>query len=295
MVMQIIERNRAHAEPASEHISQHRLPASAPKKTEQHERLALRLAAFAGLAAALASIAGFIPGVYRDAKMIVEQSHGYDIANLVVVVVLELGLLWASRGSVRGRLVAIGALGCLVYSFVTYAFFMVLNPATLLYIAVLAFGGWSFVAGLTRVDDAQVEAIVNGRLARRTTEAFLAILAVLFAVTWLSQIAAGLLSDGLPPELAAAGWPMNPVWVLDLGFVLPLALLTSVRLVRRRPGAERVAVSFMVFDALLAVSILLMAISSALAGQTIAAPMIAIFLVLLVVSAILVWQALGLR
>jgi hypothetical protein len=292
--MQVVERNLEHAEPASEHISEHRPPTMAPT-TSEDERLALRLAAFAGVAAAVASMAGFIPGAYRDPKVIVDQSHGYDVANLIVVLILQLGLLWASRGSVRGRVIAIGALGCLVYSFVTYAFLIVLNPATLLYIAVLGFAGWSFVAGFTRVDDAQVEAIVDGRLARRTTAAFLAILAVLFAATWLSQIAASLASGSLPPDLASAGWPMNPVWVLDLGFVLPLALLTAVRLIQRRPGAERVAVSFMVFDALLAVSILLMGASSALAGQAIVVPMIAIFVVLLVVSTVLVWQALGRR
>ena len=294
--MRLIERKWEHVEYTSEdeRASKGRPPTFAPINVED-EHPALRLAAFAGLAAALASVAGFIPGLYRDPRVIVDQSHGYDVANLVVVIVLELGLLWASRGSVRGRLIAIGALGCLVYSFVTYAFLIVLNPATLLYIAVLGFAGWSFVAGFTRIDDAQVEAIVEGRLARRATSAFLAILAVVFAVTWLSQIAAALISGNLPSELAVAGWPMNPVWVLDLGFVLPLALMTAIRLVRRQPGAERIAVSFLVFDMLLALSILLMAVSAGLAGQPLETPMIAIFVVLVAVGTALSWLALRRR
>jgi hypothetical protein len=291
-LVRVIERNLTHVEAGPERISERRLSGFAPG-TIEHERLAVRLAASAGLAAALASMAGFIPGVYRDPQIIIDQSHGFDVANLLVVLVLELGLLWASRGSVRGQLIAIGALGCLAYSFVTYAFFIVLNPATPLYIAVLGLAAWSCVAGFMHVDDAVVQSIVDGRLARRTTAVFLAILGVLFATTWLSQIAAALLSGSLPPDLAAAGWPMNPVWVLDLGFVLPLALLTALRLLRRRPGAERVALSFMVFDALLAVSILLMVVSSALAGQAIAVPMIAIFVVVLVVSTVLTWRALA--
>lgn len=281
--MRVIERNLEDAEHASDRITRRGLPSYRPTTTE-HEHLARRLAAVAGLAAALASLVGFIPGLYRDPKVVVDQSHGYDVGNLVVVLVLEFGLLWASRGSVRGKLIAIGALGCLVYSYITYAFLIVLNPATPLYIAVLGFAGWSFVAGITRMDDASAAAVVDGRLARRTTAAFLVVLAVLFGASWLRQIAASLISGNLPPELAAAGWPMNPVWVLDLGFVLPLALLIAVRLVRHQPGAERVAVSFLVFNALLAVTILLMAVSSALAGQALEVPMIAIFVVLLVVS-----------
>jgi hypothetical protein len=256
------------------------------------QRLADRLATLAGLAAALAALAGFVPGMYRDPELVVDQSHGYDLANLIVVLVLEFSILVAAHGSLRARLVAIGALGCLAYSFVTYAFLIALNPATLLYIAVLAFAGWSFVFGFTRINDAKVEAVLRGRLARRTTACFLVILAVLFGITWLSQIAAADVSGNLPAELAAIGWPMNPVYVLDLGFVLPLALVTAVGLARRRPAAERIAVSFVVFVALLAMSILLMAGSSILAGQPLPTPMIAIFVTVLAVSTALAAVAL---
>jgi hypothetical protein len=75
-----------------------------------------RLAAMAGAAAAIASLAGFIPGLYRDPKVVIAQSHGFDIGDLVAVLVLGLGLTWSTRGSIRGRLVAIGALGYLIYS-----------------------------------------------------------------------------------------------------------------------------------------------------------------------------------
>jgi hypothetical protein len=267
-------------------------PRTYGRATVVDNRVAVCLAALAGLAAGLASLAGFIPGLYRDPQVIIDQSHGYDVANLVVIVVLELGLVWASRGSNRGQLVAIGALGCLVYSYTTYAFLIVLNPATLLYIAVLSFGAWAFLTGIAEIEDAQVKALVEGRLARRATAAFLAILAVAFAATWLSQIATALMSGNLPSDLTMAGWPMNPVWVLDLGFVLPLALLTAIRLAQRRAGAERIAVSFLVFTVLLAISILLMATSSGAAGQPLAVPMIAIFVVLLAVSTALSWLAL---
>ena len=69
------------------------------------------------------------------------QAHGLDLANLLGVLVLGLGLAASERGSVRGRLIAIGALGYLVYTYVAYAFLIVLNPATILYIAALAFAG----------------------------------------------------------------------------------------------------------------------------------------------------------
>jgi hypothetical protein len=245
------------------------------------------LAALAGLAAGVAALAGFLPGLYRDPEIVVDQSHGYDLGNLVAVLVLEVALFLAARGSLRGRLVATGALGCLFYTYVTYAFDVVLNPATLLYIAVLAFAGWSFLTGFARVDDAEVETLVERRLARRTTATFLVILALLFGANWLTQIGSSAFSGKLPTELVVSGWPMNPIYVLDLGFVLPLAVITAVRLARHQPGGARLAVPFLVFAALLAESILLMVGVAANTGQLVDVAMVAIFVAVLIVGAAL--------
>src|SRR6202162_2613314 len=205
-------------------------------KTLRALSVSVRLAALAGVAAAIASLAGFIPGVYRDPRAVIAQSHGFDIGDLIAVLILGLGLTWSIRGSVRGRLVATGALGYLIYSFVTYAFLIVLNAATVLYIAVLGFGVWSFITGFAAVDDRVADELAAGHLYRRLTAGFMIVIAALFALTWLREIAASVVSGRLPAGLAAAGWPMNPVYVLDLGFVIPLVVLGGLRLGRWTPG-----------------------------------------------------------
>ena len=254
-----------------------------------------RLAAMAGLAAAIASVAGFIPGVYRDPAVIIAQSHGFDIGDLIAVLVLGLGLSWSARGSVRGRLVATGALGYLLYSFVTYAFLIVLNAATVLYIAVLGFGVWSFITGLATVGEHETERLGAGLLYRRITAGFTIVIAALFALTWLREIAGSVISGRLPAGLAAAGWPMNPPYVLDLGFVIPLALLGAARLLRSKPGGARIAVPFLIFLPLLSISILLMTVFMAIDGQPLAMPMLVLFAVVLGVSTALAWVALRTR
>jgi hypothetical protein len=254
-----------------------------------------RLAAMAGFAAAVASIAGFIPGVYRDPRIVIAQSHGFDIGDLIAVMVLGLGLAWAARGSVRGRLVATGALGYLLYSFVTYAFLIVLNAATVLYIAVLGFGVWSFITGLATVDDQQADELAAGHLYRRVTAGFMIVIAALFALTWLREIAGSVISGQLPTALAAAGWPMNPVYVLDLGFVVPIVVLGGSRLLRGKSGGGRIAVPFLVFLPLLSISVLLMTIFMAIDGQPLSMPLMAVFVVALGFSAALACVALGTR
>jgi hypothetical protein len=254
-----------------------------------------RLAVLAGAAAAVASLAGFIPGVYRDPQVVIAQSHGFDIGNLIGVVILGLGLAWSARGSVRGRLVAIGALAYLLYTFVTYAFLIVLNVATVLYIAVLGFGFWSFITGFANVDGNETDELVAGHLYRRLAGGFMLLIAALFALTWLREIAGSVVSGRLPAGLAAAGWPMNPVYVLDLGFVIPLVVLGGLRLVRRRPGGARVAVPFLIFLPLLSISILLMTVFMAFDGQPLVMPMLFVFVVALASSTALACAALRAR
>jgi hypothetical protein len=251
-----------------------------------------RLAVMAGVAAAIASLAGFIPGVYRDPRVVIAQSHGFDIGNLIAVLILGLGLTWSARGSVRGRLVATGALGYLLYSFVTYAFLIVLNAATVLYIAVLGFGVWCFITGFATVDDQETDELAAGHFYRRLTAGFMIVIAALFALTWLREIVGSVISGQLPAGLAAAGWPMNPPYVLDLGFVIPIAVLGALRLLRGEPGGARLAVPFLIFLPLLSISVLLMTVFMAIDGQPLAMPLIVVFVVALVVSAALAWVGL---
>jgi len=261
-------------------------------KTIRALTLSERLAALAGIVAAIASIAGFIPGLYRDRPVIIAQSHGFDLGNLIAVVILGIGVAWSARGSARGRVVTIGALGYLLYSYVTYAFVIVLNPATLLYIAVLGLGGWSFFTGLARLDAQEAETMVASRLLRRVTAGFLLVIAALFALNWLREILASVVSGQLPPALVAAGWPMNPPYVLDLGFVIPIAVLAGVRLLRRQVGGAWLAVSLLVFLPVLSLSVLLMTVFMAIDGQALQLPLVAVFGAVIAVSTALAWLAL---
>ena len=121
------------------------------------------------------------------------------------------------------------------------------------------------------------------------------VIAALFALTWLREIAGSVISGQLPAGLAAAGWPMNPPYVLDLGFVIPVAVLGALRLLRRKPGGGRIAVPILVFVSLLSISVLLMTVFMAVDGQPLAMPLIAVFVVALAASAALAWVALRTR
>ena len=251
------------------------------------------LVGLAGLAAALAALAGFIPGIYRDSPALVAQSHGQDVATLVLgVPVLLIGLRAAAHGSLRGQLVVEGTLGYLLYTYLVFAFDAVLNPVTVLYIAVAGCASWSILISVRNAAEKDVQEVIGAGPPRRVTGVFLLCVASLFGLLWLSQIATAAVSGIRPQALIDAGWPNNPIYVLDLAFVLPLSAVTGLRLVRGRP-ANRVAIPLLVFTSLLATGVLSITAFAWSSGQPLEAFQAAIFIVVTIVSLALAW--LGLR
>ncbi len=255
-----------------------------------------RLAALAGLVAGITALAGFLPGAYRDSHPLVVQSHGQDLATLVIALpVLALALRGAVRGSVRSRLVMIGALGYLLYTYAVYAFVSILGPLTALDIAVVGLAAWAIVFSGPDVPDDRVEAAVGSHLRARATGVFLLVVAALFALLWTSQIASASMSGHSPQALVDAGWPTSPIYVLDLAFALPLAVITARRLLTGRPGGVRLAVPYLVFVPLLASGILVMSLVAGGDGQALDAVQIVLFGLMTLVGATLAAMALDPR
>ena len=239
-----------------------------------------RLAALAGAVAAIASLVGFVPGIYRDAHYLVVQSNGQDAATLVFgLPVLVVGLLVASRGDVRGRVLVLGATTYLLYTYMVYAFEGLLGPATVLQIAVVGLSAWALLATVIEphrlIDDA--EAAIGGTLPRRATAGFMFIVAALFAVAWLGQIATAVSSGVRPQALIDAGWPTSPMYTLDLAFVLPAMALSGWRLIRGLRGATACGAALLAFAPLLCLGVLTMSVFAAFDGQPLDPGMVAIF------------------
>ena len=225
-----------------------------------------RSAALCGLAAGIASVLGFVPGMYRDTSYTIAGSHGQDAANVLAVVVLVCALVASSGGSMRGRLIAIGAVGYLLYSYMAYAYMMMVNPASLLYYAVIGFAVAALSGGLASVEDHEVARVV-ARLPKRTVAVVLVATALLFAFLWLGQIAATVTGGTLPADLLKAGWPTSPYYANDLAIVLPLFLVAGVWLFQGRPAGRRLAVPLLVFAVLMDLSIFATLVSGSLGGE----------------------------
>lgn len=202
-------------------------------------RVADRLTAVGTFLAAIVAAAGLLAaGLYRDAPFWADQARGTDVATLFFAVpILVVGLLAARRGSTVGRLAAISGLLYLIYNYAIFAFSVAMNPLSAVYIAILGLAVWSLFLTLSEVDLSGAARDLEGRLRRRSAAVALIVVAALFGLLWLGQIASTATSGVRPPDLVRAGIPTNPIYALDLAMFLPLCVVSAVGLVRRSPLA----------------------------------------------------------
>jgi hypothetical protein len=255
---------------------------SAPSKI----RLADALAWAVVVLVAIASAAGvLLPDLYRDNAAMIAQAQGSDLATILVAVPLLLIGLWGAGHAApaaslegrltatetsasltfgswpltpitTGRLVAMGALGFIAYTYAIYAFSVVINPATPFHIAILSLSTWSLVLMLLGLDSAAIAQGVGARLPRLPSAAFLFACVALFALTWSSGIAGAIVSGELPEAVTSLDLPTSPVYALDLAFALPLLSVGGVLLVRRDRRGPAAAIALLTFVVIMGLAVL---------------------------------------
>jgi hypothetical protein len=237
----------------------------------------LRLALAAAILMALASAGGiWLPFVYaQETASWAAQGTGQDIVNLAVVLpAMLIALYAASAGSLRAVLVVLGLLIYVVYSYVLYAFFVHFNLLFPIYIATLGTSFWALVGIVTDVRNERVQELFEGKTGRAQS-VYLMVSGLLFGVLWMSSIASSIVSGQTPPDLVEVGLTVNPVHVLDLAFVLPAMVVTSVLLWKRHPLGWLWAVPLVTFAAAMGSAIVGMMAVMKTAGLPVPAAVVA--------------------
>jgi hypothetical protein len=190
--------------------------------------LAHRLTIVVMVLATLAAATGLLfPDIYRETAWVVPQNRGQDLVTLIAMAVLLPVLKAARRGSPRATLVWLGLLGYAAYTYTGAAFAYAFNALLLVYVALFSLTGAALIAGLSGIDAAQLRGAFDAHTPRQSITAFLLILAAVLCLLWFSQVIPFYTQGKLPEMIQRAKTPTVFVYVLDLGVVVPLALLSA--------------------------------------------------------------------
>lgn len=198
--------------------------------------LAYRLSALlAAVTLIHAAVGAFWPGIFRDPPMTAGNAQGTAVAMLLAALPALVGsMILAARGSLRARLVWLGALSYLFYNAVIYCFAVAFNALFLLYVASLSLSFWAMLVLLLRADVEELRARFAETLPARAFAVYVLAAAGMFCVLWMGQVVPALFESGRPAFLAGTDLLTSPVHVLDLGFALPISALGAVWLWQRK-------------------------------------------------------------
>ncbi|SFC08896.1 hypothetical protein SAMN05444422_104203 [Halobiforma haloterrestris] len=216
-----------------------------------------QVAATIGIAilSAVSSLLGlFRPGHYPSALL--PAFYVQDLLLLVLAVpVLTVALRYAMAGSLRARIVWLGALAYMTYMWASIALQVPFNRFFLGYVALFSLSMFTFVGGAVTVDAEAVRRSLAGRVSERVYGAVLVVIALGLATLWLAELVPATLT-GTPPLLVdEIGSQALVSHFVDLAVVVPALLIAGGWLWRGRSWGYAFAGVGLVFGALLAPTI----------------------------------------
>jgi hypothetical protein len=220
-------------------------------------KTALWLSVLVAFLVLIASSAGlFLKSLYaRETMSWTVQAYGQDIANIVAAAALFIAVYFVSKGSVKAFLVWIGVLIALIYPYIIYAFAIHFNSLFLVYVAIVGLSFYTLVGSLMQRHLDNLQPSFAATTKARPVSVFLLLVAVLFALLWLSEDIPALLTGKIPQTVMESGLLTSPVHVLDLGLYLPAMIITAILLWRRKLLGYIVAIPLLVFNILTGIGI----------------------------------------
>jgi hypothetical protein len=209
-------------------------------------------------------------GIYKDMSAeVAPQGIAQDYVTLFIgVPMLLIALIWAKRGSLKGRFLLAGVLG---YFFVTYLFYLAMGMYNYLFLAYCFLMGTTFFAlalTLLSFDLETLPSMFSEKTPTKFTGGFLIFGAFAIASLWLSVAVPPLLDGSIIPK-AVEHYTTLIVQGMDLGLLLPLSAVSGWLLLKRTPFGYLMGTTYLIFLSLLMTALCAKIIAMGLLGSNI--------------------------
>jgi len=209
-------------------------------------------------------------GLYKHMSAEVAiQGIAQDYITLFLgIPLLLIALYWARTGALKGRFLLAGTLG---YFLVTYLFYLVMgmyNQLFLIYAFLLGSSFFAFSLTLLPFDPVNLPRAFRDKTPVKLAGGFLIFNAIMIGLLWLSIVVPPLLTGTVYPA-ALDHYTTLIVQGLDLGLLLPLAVVSGILLIRKQPLGYLLGPVYFVFLGLLMSALTAKLIAMGLRGYTI--------------------------
>ncbi len=194
----------------------------------------------------------------------VAQAKANDLVTLVLGLPLLAVSTWlAFRGSLRGQLLLTGTLAFFLYTYVSLAFLAAFNAFFLVYTALYSLSLFAFILSMMSFDLETLPGKFSEHLPRGWIAGLLFFVGAFLALAWLGRIIPPTLGEQTPLLENATTMVIQ---AMDLGLILPLAVLAGILLLRRNPWGYLLASVALTKGMTMGIAVSTMGINMALQG-----------------------------
>ncbi|WP_441000127.1 hypothetical protein [Fodinibius sp. SL11] len=209
-------------------------------------------------------------GLYKHMSQdVAPQGIAQDYVTLFVgVPLLIISLIWARRGSLKGRFLLAGTLG---YFLVTYLFYLVMgmyNILFLVYVILLGTTFFAFAQTLLSFDLTNISERFSERTPVKFIGGFLLFNSIAIALMWLQVVVPPLLDGSIIPG-QVEHYTTLIVQGLDLGLLLPLSFVSGLLFIKRKPFGYLLTPVYFIFLSILMTALTAKVVAMGMLGQNI--------------------------
>lgn len=216
-------------------------------------------------------------GLYKNESVsMASQAIGQDIVTLCLgIPLLVAALVLARKGTLKGRLLLTGILGYFLYTYASYSFLAMYNSLFLIYVVLMSASFFAFTLTMMSYDIQNIGSYFSPKLPARFIGGVLIFIAVAVGLMWLKRIITPLTAGTVPEGLEH--YTTLVIQALDLGFVLPVGILSGVLLIKRNAFGYLVSSVIIIKEAALLTVIVAMLITQRASGVQVGAAEFIIF------------------
>lgn len=208
-------------------------------------------------------------GIYKnDSVSVVAQGKASDLVTLFLAIpLLTFATIFTLKGSLKGRLLLTGTLGYFLYTYMSYSFLWNYNPLFLVYVILMSTSLFAFILTLMSFEIEELPHMFKEKLPIGFLAGFQFFIALMLGLLWLGKLMPTILNGAIPVGLEH--YTTLVIQAMDLGFVVPMALISGVLLLKRKTFGYLFTSIIIIKAITMLTSITAMMINTYLSGVTV--------------------------
>ncbi len=212
----------------------------------------------------IATVAGiFEPDTYANSDSFAAQGQAQDVITLLIALPVLVFSTWQiAHGHLKARLLWVGTMMYVAYTYAIAAFQVEFNQLFLVYVIILGSSFYGMLLGFNQIKPTEVK--LSGQAPTRVISGIAGFVAIAFYGMWLSDVLPAVLDNTTPDAVLEDNIPTSAVHVLDMGFMLPFLIVGAVLLWQRKPLGVIITSIALSFAVLISLAIAAMVVNLAL-------------------------------